>query len=31
MNKNFSYVDEPEEKEKFTEQYDRFYTSFARL
>jgi len=31
MNKIFSYVNEPEEKEKFTEQYDHFYTSFARL
>jgi ubiquinone/menaquinone biosynthesis C-methylase UbiE len=31
MNKKINYVNEPEEKEQFTEQYDRFYTSFAKI
>jgi ubiquinone/menaquinone biosynthesis C-methylase UbiE len=31
MNKKPSYVGEPQDKEQFTEQYDRFYTSFAKI
>ena len=31
MNNKMIYVDEPTEKEQFTEQYDRFYTSFAKI
>ncbi len=31
MNEKVSYVSEPKEKEQFTEQYNRFYTSFAKI
>jgi len=31
VNKKVSYVDEPEEKEQFTERYNRFYTSFVKI
>jgi ubiquinone/menaquinone biosynthesis C-methylase UbiE len=31
MNKKVNYVGEPKEIEQFTEQYDRFYTSFAKI
>ena len=31
MSKNKNYVIEPKEKEVFTAQYDRFYTSFAKI
>ena len=31
MNNKISYVGEPSDKEQFTEQYDRFYTSFAKI
>ena len=31
MTKRVNYVCEPEEKEQFTKQYDRFYTSFAKM
>ncbi|MBC8504777.1 MAG: methyltransferase domain-containing protein [Anaerolineales bacterium] len=31
MNKQLRYVSEPEDKEQFTEQYNRFYTSFAKI
>jgi ubiquinone/menaquinone biosynthesis C-methylase UbiE len=31
MKKKVSYVSEPEDKEHFTEQFDRFYTTFARV
>jgi ubiquinone/menaquinone biosynthesis C-methylase UbiE len=31
MSNKVSYVVEPEEKEQFTAQYDRFYTSFAKV
>ena len=31
MNKKAGYVEEPKDKEQFTEQYNRFYTSFAKI